>query len=82
MPAEPPYTDALSRMANLLSEAVARVAPNAADVDFRPVVENALARLELVPREEFERQVAEVERLHGELARLEARIGALERRDS
>jgi BMFP domain-containing protein YqiC len=81
MPAEQPSTDTLSRMANLLSEAVARVVPNATGVDFAPVIESTLARLELVPREEFERQVAEVERLHGELAKLEARIGALEQRD-
>jgi BMFP domain-containing protein YqiC len=84
MPAERPYPDALSRMASLLSEAVTRVMPNSAAADWQsritPVIESTLARFELVPRDEFERQVAEVERLHGELARLEARIGALEKR--
>lgn len=78
MPAEQPTADALSRMANLLTEAVTRVLPNAAGADLTPIIESTLARFELVPRDEFERQVAEVERLHGELARLEARIGALE----
>jgi BMFP domain-containing protein YqiC len=82
MPADRPYSDALSRMARLLSDAVTRVMPNS-DADWQtritPAIEATLARFELVPREEFERHVAEIERLQGEVAKLEARIDALER---
>ena len=82
MPDQQTPRDALARMASLLSEAVSRVVPNVAGTDWQnrltPALEGALQRLELVPREEFERQVAEIARLEGELAKLEARISALE----
>jgi BMFP domain-containing protein YqiC len=42
------------------------------------VIEATIERLELVPREEFERQLAQLERLSRDVERLEARIRALE----
>lgn len=51
--------------------------------NFRVVLEAALARLELVTREEFDVQRAVLTRLRAELAALEQQVGALEqqRRD-
>ncbi len=70
-------------MARAISDTLARMLPEAAGVDWRsrftPAIEATLERLELVPREEFERAQGAVERLNREVIRLEARIAALER---
>jgi len=83
MPAESPFPDALANMARAISDTLARVLPDAAGVDWRtrltPVIEATLERLELVPREEFQRAQVTVDRLNREVLRLEARIAALER---
>lgn len=80
MPADRPLPDAIETLTTRLSEALAAVLPAGADWQSRlaPVIESTLSRLELVPREDFERQRAQLERLSVEIARLEARIGALE----
>ena len=44
----------------------------------RRSIEATLGRLELVPREDFDRQRQQLERLMRDVARLEARISALE----
>lgn len=73
-------TDPLSTLTAKLSDALASVLPAGADWRARltPIIEATLERLELVPREEFERQRAQLERLAAEVAKLEARIGAME----
>lgn len=42
------------------------------------LVAQNLARFQLVPREEFDRQVALLERLQGRISALESRLAALE----
>ncbi len=86
--ADRPFSDAMpDAMSNAietltarLSEALAGVLPAGADWQSRlaPVIEATLGRLDLVPREHFDRQRAQLERLVGDVARLEARISALE----
>lgn len=76
-----PLPDALKDVADRIADALATVLPGGtADVRARiaSVVDSALARLDLVPREEYERQVATLARLEGELRRIEARLAALE----
>ncbi|HTO57584.1 MAG TPA: accessory factor UbiK family protein [Pseudomonadales bacterium] len=73
-------TDPLATITQRLSDALAAVLPAGADWQRRvtPIIEATLERLELVPREDFERQRAQLERLGTEVTRLEARIAALE----
>ena len=80
MPADRPFSDAIETLTTKLSEALTAVLPAGADWHGRlaPVIEATLNRLELVPREDFERQRDQLERLSRDIARLEARIGALE----
>jgi BMFP domain-containing protein YqiC len=80
MAAERPVSDAIQTWTTKLSEALAAVLPDGADWQARlaPVIEATLDRLELVPREEFERQRAQLERLNRAVANLEARISAFE----
>lgn len=80
MPADRPFPDALANIATVLSDALTRVLPAGTDWRARltPVIEATITRLELVPREEFERQIAQIERLSRDVAKLEARIRALE----
>ena len=80
MPADRPFSDAIETLTARLADALAGVLPDGADWRGRmaPVIEATLRRLELVPREDFERQVAQLERMGRDIARLEARISALE----
>ena len=80
MPAERHFSDAIETLTAKLSEALAGVLPKGADWRGRlaPVIEATLHQLELVPREDFERQLAQLERLSRDVTRLEARISALE----
>ena len=80
MPADRPFSDAIETLTARLSEALAAVLPAGADWQGRmtPVIEATLRRLELVPREDFERQRAQLERLNRDVTNLEARIAALE----
>lgn len=80
MPADRPISDAIETLTTRLSEALAAVLPDGADWRDRltPIVEGAMARFELVPRQDFERELANVERLQRDIASLEARISALE----
>jgi len=67
-------------LSSRLSDALASVLPAGADWQSRltPIIEATLERLELVPREEFERQRTQLERLAADVAKLEARIAAME----
>ena len=80
MPADRPFPDALANIAASISDALTRVLPAGTDWRTRltPIIEATIDRLDLVPREEFERQLAQLERLNREVAQLEARIRALE----
>ena len=80
MPADRPFPDALANIASALSDALTRVLPDGTDWRTRitPVIEATIERLQLVPREEFERQLAQIDRLSHDVAKLEARIRALE----
>ena len=80
MPADRPFPDALANIAASISDALTRVLPAGTDWRTRmtPVIEATIDRLDLVPREEFERQIAQLERMNREVAQLEARIRALE----
>ena len=73
-------SSAIETLTARLSEALAGVLPAGSDWQSRlaPVIEATLGRLELVPREDFDRQRAQLERLVRDVARLEARITALE----
>ncbi len=73
-------SSAIETLTARLSDALAAVLPAGADWQSRlsPVIEATLGRLELVPREDFERQRQQLERLTRDVAKLEARIGALE----
>jgi BMFP domain-containing protein YqiC len=79
--ADRPLPDPLATIATRLSDALASVLPAGADWQRRltPIIEATLERLELVPRDDFERQRGQLERLAAEVERLEARIAALER---
>ena len=52
--------------------------PAGLSVALDDLVSQNLARFQLVPREEFDRQVALVERLSGQIRALEERLAALE----
>jgi len=75
-----PLPDPLATITERLSDALASVLPAGADWHRRlkPIIEATLERLELVPREDFERQRTQLERLAADVALLESRIDALE----
>jgi len=85
MAAERPLPEALQALAERVADAVAALLPAGSPPDVRgrldATIASALERLELVPREEYERQVAALARLEGEITRLEGRLAALEERD-
>ena len=76
-----PFPDALKAVADRVAEAVAAIVPGSAP-DMRAriesVVEAALGRLDLVPREEYERELRALTRLENELRRVESRLLAIE----
>lgn len=80
MASQRPFPDAIETLTAKLSEALAAVLPAGADwqATLTPIIEATLGKLELVPREDFERQRAQLERLTRDVAQLEARITALE----
>jgi BMFP domain-containing protein YqiC len=82
MTTQRPFPDAIETLTAKLSEALAAVLPAGADWQrtLSPIIESTLERLELVPREDFERQRAQLERLSRDVAQLEERIAALEPR--
>ena len=73
-------SDAIETLTARLSDALASFLPAGTDWQSRlaPIVEATRGRLELVPREDFDRQRQQLERLMRDVARLEARISALE----
>jgi BMFP domain-containing protein YqiC len=78
----PPLPEALQLLADRLGDAVEALLPAGGAPDLRgridATVAAALGRLDLVPREEYERQVAALARLEAALARLESRLATLE----
>jgi BMFP domain-containing protein YqiC len=76
-----PLPDALRAAADRVAEAVSALLP-AAPPDLRArlesVIDATLSRLDLVPREEYERQLAALARLEDALRRVEARLAVLE----
>ena len=82
MPADRPLPEVLESLAKGVADAVAGVLPAGGAPELRAridgAIEAALARLELVPREEYERQLGALRRLEGEVARLAARLEKLE----
>ncbi len=80
MSVDRPVSDAIESLTARLSDALAAVLPAGADWQERltPVIEATLKRLELVPREDFERQRVQLERLTRDVTRLEARVAGLE----
>ncbi len=78
-----PLPDAVAALAERLADAVVGVLPSDVGADIRSrvdeVVESMMTRLDLVPREEYQRQLEALDRLERRLADLEARLGALER---
>jgi len=73
------------KMLDDLAQKLARTVPASvlglkADIEenFRSVLQSGLARLDLVPRQEFDVQVAVLKRTRELLEKLEARVSALE----
>ena len=83
MPDDRPLPEALESFAERLTEAVTSVLPAGGTADLREridgVVGAMLERLDLVPRDEFERQLQALSRMEAKLAALEARLAAIER---
>jgi BMFP domain-containing protein YqiC len=83
MPFEPPpRPDVLRAIGESLGDAVSKLLPSADAPDIRAridaAIESVLGRLDLVPREAYEAELAALRRLEAALARLEARLAALE----
>lgn len=80
MSADRPISDAIESLTARLSESLAAVLPDGADWRARltPIVEATMEHFELVSRQDFERELRNVERLRGDIELLEARISALE----
>lgn len=83
MATDRPLPDAVAALAERLADAVMGVLPSDVGTDIRrrvdDVVESMMARLDLVPREEYQRQLDALDRLERRLTDLEARLGELER---
>jgi BMFP domain-containing protein YqiC len=72
-------TDSIvSRLADALRAALPQDLPADLRERLRPAVESALDHAQLVPREEFERQLALLARLEAQARRLEQRVAELE----
>jgi BMFP domain-containing protein YqiC len=69
----------VNRIADAVRAAIPEDAPKELSARLRPAVTAALEHAQLVPREEFERQLVLLERLEQQARRLEQRIAALER---
>lgn len=80
-----PLPDALRAVADRVAEAVSALLPGTPP-DLRArlesVVDATLSRLDLVPREEYERQLAALARLEDALRRVESRLADLEAKAS
>lgn len=63
-----------------LRDALGELAPDTMAGRIRPVLEGFFEQFQLVPRSEYARQVATIERLERTVADLEARIARLEQR--
>jgi BMFP domain-containing protein YqiC len=72
-------TDSIvSRLADALRAALPQDLPSDLRERLRPAVESALEHAQLVPREEFERQLGLLARLEAQARRLEERVAELE----
>jgi BMFP domain-containing protein YqiC len=68
----------VARLTDALRAALPSDLPGDLRERLRPMVESAIEQAQLVPREEFERQLALLERLEEQARRLEARLAVLE----
>lgn len=86
MAANRPLPEALETLAERVTDAVSGLLPPGGQADLKAridgVVESLLTRLDLVPREEYERALSTVSRLESRLTLLEGRLAALERRST
>ena len=72
----PPLEDLISRM-----RAAAGDAPASLFEGMRPVLDGFFEQFQLVPRKEYDAQLASFEKLEDKVAQLEERIAGLERGD-
>ncbi len=70
----PPLETLLNRL-----RAAAGEAPESLIERMRPVLDGFFEQFQLVPRREYDAQLAQLERLEGKVSQLEARISELER---
>lgn len=70
----PPLEDLISRLRSAASEAPASLFET-----MRPVLNRFFEQFQLVPRREYEAQLASFEKLEEKVSQLEARIAELER---
>ena len=70
----PPLEDLINRLRTAASEAPASLFES-----MRPVLVGFFEQFQLVPRREYEAQLASLEKLEEKVGRLEARIAELER---
>ena len=70
----PPLEDLINRLRDAASEA-----PASLFEAMRPVLDGFFEQFQLVPRREYEAQLASLEKLEEKVGRLEARIVELER---
>jgi BMFP domain-containing protein YqiC len=69
----PPLEDLINRLRTAASEAPASLFES-----MRPVLDGFFEQFQLVPRREYDAQIAALEKLEDKVSRLEARISELE----
>ena len=75
-------TDKLDELARKISQAIGESPAKDVEKNIKALLQSALQRLDLIPREEFELQTQVLQRTREKLEALEARIEALEARRS
>jgi BMFP domain-containing protein YqiC len=75
-------TDKLDELVKKISQAIGESPAKDVEKNIKALLQSALQRLDLIPREEFELQTQVLQRTREKLEALEARIEALEARRS
>ena len=75
-------TDKLDELAKKIGQAIGESPAKDVEKNIKALLQSALQRLDLIPREEFELQTQVLQRTREKLEALEARIEALEARRS
>jgi hypothetical protein len=73
-------TDKLDELARKISQAIGESPAKDVEKNIKALLQNALQRLDLIPREEFELQTQVLRRTREKLEALEARVETLEAR--